>query len=142
MHATQALMATLFAASAVLAAPTPTSTSVSTSTSTSTATSDWVIQDLERECTEDETSCTWTFNIFDGDTTTECTYIVDGPDVGGGPTECGDYTITSNYIGDADPAWTQMSVIKDGYLIYPDYKDEDLANPPVADFTQAPQPTP
>ncbi|KAJ5090325.1 hypothetical protein N7532_009009 [Penicillium argentinense] len=134
MYATQTILATLLAASAVLAAPTL-SASV-------TRSSDWSIQGLARECTEDNSSCTWTFGIFDGSETTDCTYIVNGPDASGGPTQCGAYTVTSNYVGDADPAWTQMSVVKDGLIIYPSYTDDVLANPPVADFVQAPQPTP
>lgn len=143
MHTTQAILATLFAASAVFAAPAPTvfATPTPTPTASSTATSDWTIQGLVRECTADNTSCTWTFGIFDGSETTDCTYIVNGPDVNGGPTYCGDYMITSNYVGNADPAWTQMSVVKDGLIIYPAYNDDVLANPPVADWVQAPQPT-
>lgn len=144
MHATQAILATFLAASAAFAAPftpTPTASATSTSASVSTASSnsDWTIQGLVRECTDDDSSCTWTFGIFDGAETTECTYIVNGPDVSGGPTQCGDFTITSNYVI-GTPPWTQMSVVRDGLIIYPAYDDNVLANPPVADFTQAPQP--
>ncbi|KAJ5735364.1 uncharacterized protein N7483_000489 [Penicillium malachiteum] len=130
MYATQALLAMVFAASAVLAAPTP----------TSTATSDWTIENLTRDCNDAETSCTWTFGIFDGTTETACTYIVAGPTASGAAT-CGDYTVTSNYA-QGNPPWTQFSVIKDGLIIYPSYTDDVLANPPVADWTSAPVPTP
>ncbi|KAJ5722462.1 hypothetical protein N7488_000497 [Penicillium malachiteum] len=134
MHATKALMAMVFAATAVFAAPTPTSSTA--------ATADWTIENLTRDCNDAETSCTWTFGINDGTADTACTYIVAGPDASGGPTTCGDYTITSNYVGDASPAWTQFSVVKNGLIIYPSYTDDVLASPPVADWTSAPQPTP
>lgn len=147
MHSTQAILASLFAASAAFAAPavpTPTSSSsISTSTSTSTAASesDWVIQGLVRECNKDNASCAWTFGIFDGSTTTDCTYIVDGIDASGGPTQCGDFSVQSNYAP-GDPPFTQITIVRDGLIIYPGYDENVLANPPVADFTQAPQPTP
>lgn len=145
MHAPQAIVVTFLAASAALAAPlapTPTTGAVSTSTSGSSVSSDsdWTIQSLTRDCTDDDSSCTWTFGIFDGTESTDCTYIVNGPDVSGGPTQCGDFTITSNYAA-GTPPWTQFSVVRDGLIIYPSYTDNVLANPPVADFTQAPQPT-
>lgn len=145
MHSSRTVLAALFAASAALAAPTPiatpTSTSSASSVSTTSSEGDWVIQGLVRECNEDNSSCTWTFGIFDGTTTTDCTYIVDGIDVSGGPTQCGDFEIKSNYAP-ADPPFTVMSVVRDGLIIYPGYDENVLANPPVEDFSQAPQPTP
>ena len=146
MYATQTIFATFLAASAALAAPlvpTPTASATSSSTAISTASSDsdWTIQGLVRECTEDNSSCTWTFGIFDGAETTDCTYIVNGPDVSGGPTQCGDFEVKSNYAT-GTPNWTQMSIVRDGLIIYPNYDDNVMANPPVADLTFTPEPLP
>lgn len=134
MHATQVLLATVLGASAVFAAPT-------TVSSRASATSDWVVEDLTRTCTDDQSSCTWVFNIFDGVTTTGCTYLTAGPAAAGGPTVCGEYSVGSSYLGDKNPPYTQMTITRGDLMIWPSYTDDVLANPPVPNWTAAPQPT-
>lgn len=62
----------------------------------------WTITSLSRTCTADSTTCTWTFGINDGTTTTPCTEVVTGSpatQANGGPATCGVYTVTSGWSG-------------------------------------------
>ena len=129
MQITQVLLSTLLAASAVVAAPAETSKSMMA------ASPQWTIRDLKRVCNKDDTSCTWNFGIQVGTAATKsCTYVVKGKtasEANGGPSNCGDYTITSGWSGQfgAGKGFTTLSVVnnKSKLIVYPAYTDAELA---------------
>ncbi|KAJ5113286.1 hypothetical protein N7456_001820 [Penicillium angulare] len=128
MQFSQLLLATIFAAPAVLAAPVAGVSMMATS-------STWTIDNLKRVCNTADTSCTWTFGIATGSGTAQsCTYVVKGTDASeanGGPTTCGDFTITSGWSGQfgAGAGFTTLSVVdnKTRQIVWPAYTDKQLA---------------
>ncbi|KAJ5818394.1 hypothetical protein N7474_003985 [Penicillium riverlandense] len=127
MQFTQLFLSTLFASSAVLAAP----------VSMMASSPEWTIKDMKRVCNAADTECTWTFGIEIGKgAITECTYVEKGTDasqiVGGGPSTCGKYTITSNWSGQfgKGQGFTTLAVVDNptSQIIYPAYKDTQLVN--------------
>lgn len=141
MQITQLLLSSLFASSSVLAAPAGVSMMASTSP-------EWTMEDVKRACNDADTSCTWTFGIDDGSappnattttttTTTSCTYIVKAANgvpasrADGGPSQCGEYTITSGWSGQFgdENGFTTLSVVNDDtprQIIWPAYTDKQL----------------
>lgn len=129
MQVTQLLLSTLFASSAVLAAP-------AAGVSMMSSGPEWTIEDMKRVCNSDDTLCTWTFGIDDGsDEVTPCTYVVkadsDASRADGGPSACGDFTITSGWSGQfgEDHGFTTLSVVNDEtprQIIWPAYTDKQL----------------
>jgi len=129
MQITPLLLSTLFAASTVLAAP-------ATSVSMMAASPEWTITNMKRVCNAKDTSCTWTFGIevgSDAAAATACTYVVKGAnaaDANGGPTDCGDYTITSGWSGQFGPGngFTTFSVVNNTarQIIWPAYTDKQV----------------
>ncbi|KAJ9300143.1 hypothetical protein DTO271G3_2260 [Paecilomyces variotii] len=129
MQLTHLLLTTISACSAVLAAPAPIP-----SKSMMSNDSQWTIESLKRICNDADTSCTWTFGIDIGSgTPTACTYVVNGTiasEANGGPSTCGDFTITSGWSDQFGPGngFTTLSVVDDvtRQIIYPAYTDAQL----------------
>lgn len=130
MQLTHTIVAALLACSTALAAP------VASEKSMMVAGSEWSIQGLKRVCNAGNTSCTWTFGIKAGSAAaTSCTYIVkanDASQANGGPSNCGDYTITSGWSGQFGPGngFTTLSVVnnKIRQIVWPAYTDAQLQN--------------
>ncbi|CAL5873169.1 uncharacterized protein PFLUO_LOCUS7438 [Penicillium psychrofluorescens] len=124
MQLTQFLLSTLFASSAVLAAP----------VSMMTAGPEWTITNMKRVCNAKDTSCTWTFGIEIGSgVATPCTFVVKGneaSEASGGPVKCGAFTVTSGWSGQFGPGngFTTMSVVNDNTrkIAWPAYTDVQL----------------
>ena len=134
MQISQLLLATGLFASSIFAAP--------------ITSSDWIIQDMQRICNDENTSCTWSFGINNGTDTTGCTYIVEATDASqanGGPSTCGAYTVTSNWSGQFGPTkgFTTLSVTNDEtrQITWPGYNDEQLADGNVVKPDQSYPPT-
>ncbi|EKV15997.1 small secreted protein [Penicillium digitatum] len=95
----------------------------------------WTIQNAQRVCNPQDTSCTWTFSIYPGaGAATPCTYVVEGSPASranGGPVTCGAYTVTSGWSGQfgADNGFTTLSVVDNNsrQIIWPAYTDKQLA---------------
>ncbi|KAL7952029.1 hypothetical protein V8C42DRAFT_305974 [Trichoderma barbatum] len=127
MQITQTLIATLFAASAAVAAPAPADKSMMA------AVPEWTITNMKRVCNAGNTSCTWTFGI---DThlaaATSCTYIVkataNASQTNGGPVTCGPYTVTSGWSGQFGPGFTTFAVtdFTKKLITWPAYTDAQV----------------
>lgn len=127
MQITQLLLTTLFASSAVLAAPVA-------GVSMMASGPEWTIENMKRVCNKKDTSCTWTFGIEVGSgATTSCTYVVKASDAShanGGPSDCGVFTITSGWSGQFGEGngFTTLSVVDNNsrQIIWPAYTDKQL----------------
>ena len=128
MQLTQILITALFAVSTTYAAPTPNEKSMMA------AGPQWVIQNMKRVCNGGDTSCTWTFAINAGSgAATGCTYVVNGSPAShanGGPSNCGEYTITSGWSGQfgAGNGFTTLSAVDNTkrQIVWPAYTDKQL----------------
>ncbi|CAJ0550898.1 Ff.00g108280.m01.CDS01 [Fusarium sp. VM40] len=96
----------------------------------------WTIRDAKRYCRSDDSICNWKFGIDTGNGKPfECRYDVKGPGASkkaaGGPSTCGDFTITSGWSGQfgADQGFTTLSVVSNSkrQIIWPAYTDKQLA---------------
>lgn len=94
----------------------------------------WTIQSLSRVCNDADTSCTWSFGIYNGNATTPCTEVVTGSpasQTNGGPATCGAYTVTSGWSGQfgAGNGFTTFAVVDyaAGLIVYPAYTDKQVA---------------
>lgn len=123
-------MSTLFASSAVLASPVA-------GVSMMASSSEWTIENMKRVCNRGDTSCTWTFGIDDGSgEDTPCTFIAEAASDGasradGGPSKCGEFTITSGWSGQfgEDNGFTTLSIVNyetPREIIWPAYTDKQL----------------
>ncbi|KAJ5880784.1 uncharacterized protein N7473_011837 [Penicillium subrubescens] len=129
MQLSQLLLATILAAPAALAAP------VASSVSMMAASPEWTIQSMKRVCATNDSSCTWTFGIYPGSgDATACKLVVTAntaSQANGGPSSCGDYTVTSGWSGQFGPGngFTTLSVVnnKSRQIIWPAYTDKQLA---------------
>lgn len=118
----------LAASATALAAP------VADTKSMMAASPEWTIQSLKRVCADNNSSCTWTFGIYNGvDKPTACKYVVTAPNASeahGGPSDCGVYTITSGWSGQFGPGngFTTLSVVdnKKRQIIWPSYTDKQV----------------
>ncbi|KAL4918338.1 hypothetical protein BDW62DRAFT_181760 [Aspergillus aurantiobrunneus] len=124
------LAALSISAAPALAAPAPTGPSKSMMVTNT----QWTIESLQRDCNEDDTSCTWTFGINPGADTTDCTYVVEGSpasQANGGPVDCGVYTITSGWSDQFGPdnGFTTLSVVNRDtrQIVWPAYTDRQVA---------------
>ncbi|KAL4736378.1 hypothetical protein BDV11DRAFT_193932 [Aspergillus similis] len=120
------LLATVSLSSTAFAAP-------SSAKSMMVASTQWTITSLKRVCNTADTECTWTFGINTGSDTTDCTYVVNGSpasQANGGPTHCGDFTITSGWSDQfgADNGFTTLSVVDEStrQIVWPAYTDKQL----------------
>jgi hypothetical protein len=132
MHFIQAIYVGAALASTALAAPTMFMTVTA---------EEWTIESVKRDCGDDDKSCVWNFSINTHAADAEPTavkYVVNATDAApasratGGPSEFGVFTVTStwsDYFGEEE-AWTTLSVIDydRGVLVYPAYKDKQLAD--------------
>ncbi|KAJ5738946.1 hypothetical protein N7493_002101 [Penicillium malachiteum] len=142
MQLTQLLFSALLAAPAVLAAPVA-SEGIAARTTT------WTITNMKRVCNTADTKCTWTFGIKIGSgTATACTMVVAGTDASeldGGPTVCGDFTVTSGWSGQFGPGngFTTLAVVDNDLdeIIWPAYTDDQLADGAVVTPNQSYTPT-
>lgn len=126
MKFTQTITVAILAAVSVSAAP---AKSTIHSRGTPAPVPNWIIEQMQRTCAEDDSLCTWHFfinpQIAD---VTECTYVVEAPNASqaqGGPVNCGDYTITSGW--DAG-GWTTFSIVDNPqrYIAFPAWNDGEL----------------
>ncbi|KAM0240157.1 hypothetical protein ACHAP5_008013 [Fusarium lateritium] len=120
---------TFLAATGVSAAPAAETVNMMASTP------QWTIRDAKRYCRSDDSICNWKFGIDTGNGKPfECRYDVKGPKASkkaGGPSTCGDFTITSGYSDQfgADQGFTTLSVVSNSkrQIIWPAYTDKQLA---------------
>ncbi|KAK2616218.1 hypothetical protein QQS21_000850 [Conoideocrella luteorostrata] len=130
MHFTQTIVAALFAATSVVAAPTPAEKSMMAADIPQ-----WTIEGLKRSCNADQ--CNWTFQInpkiF---SRTPVNFVVkrsgNTPPTqnNGGAQNFGDYTITSGWSGQFGPdnGFTTFAVVdnKNRRIAYPSYTDREV----------------
>ena len=129
MQTIQLLLATLFAASAVIAAPVASKSMMASG-------SEWTIESMKRVCNTNDTSCTWTFGINTGSgAATNCTLVVaatDASEANGGPATCGAFTVTSGWSGQFGQGngFTTLAVVDNTNreIIWPAYTDVQLAD--------------
>ncbi|RSM12645.1 hypothetical protein CEP52_002295 [Fusarium oligoseptatum] len=126
-----AFVAALLSATNVAAAPSADPNAVSMMA----ATPQWTIQNMQRTCDKNDTTCTWNFKINTGKgTPTPCKYVVKGrpaSQTNGGPAKCGTFTITSGWSGQFGPGngFTVLSVISSNkQIIWPGYTDKQVAS--------------
>ncbi|KAI0484512.1 hypothetical protein GGR56DRAFT_669065 [Xylariaceae sp. FL0804] len=103
------------------------------------AATEWTLTSVERTCTADDSSCAWTFGIYTGSgNATACAYVTtetataNASSAAGGPTVCGNYTVTSSWSGQfgAGQGFTTLAVVEeaDRLIAYPAYTDAQLKN--------------
>ncbi|UNI16604.1 hypothetical protein JDV02_003031 [Purpureocillium takamizusanense] len=142
MQLTQILAAaTTLMASSALAAPAPASKSMMASGA------QWTIEGMKRECASDDSSCTWKFGInpHDGKAATQCEYVVKQAHASranpAGPSNCGDYTITSGWSGQFGEGngFTTLSVVdnKKRLITWPAYTDKQVQDGKVVEPDQS-----
>ncbi|KAK5165377.1 uncharacterized protein LTR77_008906 [Saxophila tyrrhenica] len=96
--------------------------------------STWTIQNFKRVCTANAKKCSFTYAIDtnDGKPVTKCSYQATGSPAAHASysnVKCGAFTVGStwsNQFGN-DKAFTTLSVVKNGQIIYPAYTDKQLA---------------
>ncbi|KAM3499506.1 hypothetical protein MY10362_007240 [Beauveria mimosiformis] len=97
---------------------------------------DWIIQGLSRSCDGQDSSCTWRFAINSQLTSpTACTYVVNASGgkpasrSKGGPVQCGDFRVTSDWSGQFVVGFTTFAVFdtKKNLIAYPAYNDDEIA---------------
>lgn len=98
----------------------------------------WTIQDFQRTCATDGTSCNYSYaiNTNDGSAATKCTYTVTGTSADPAARKayqdvsCGNYRIGSTWSGQfgADHGFQTLSVINGAKIVYPAYTDAQLAS--------------
>ncbi|KAM3513780.1 hypothetical protein MY11210_002593 [Beauveria gryllotalpidicola] len=124
MHFSKTLFTVAVAATASAAAP------------LETRVPDWIIQGLSRSCDGQDSSCTWNFAINNQETApTACTYVVNASNGKpasrsvGGPVQCGDYRITSDWSGQFVVGFTTFAVLDTtkNLIAYPAYNDDEIA---------------
>ncbi|KAH7165341.1 hypothetical protein EDB81DRAFT_250015 [Dactylonectria macrodidyma] len=132
MQFTTAFLALLSATSA-LAAPAP-----AEATSMMAKSPEWVIQGLTRNCGTGDKLCTWKFGIYTGSgASTPCTHVTKSSAAipkasrnNGGPSKCGDFTITSGWSGQFGEGngFTTLSVVSTSkkQIIWPAYTDKQI----------------
>ncbi|MCJ1448751.1 MAG: hypothetical protein MMC23_009268 [Stictis urceolatum] len=122
-----ASIVTLFAAA--LAAPAPEQVK-----SMMAASQKWTMESFLRDCNKANTLCGYSFKVYTGSgAATPCAYNVSGSTASRASynsVACGDFTIGSTWSGQfgAGQGFQTLSVVKDGLIIYPAYKDTQLVN--------------
>ncbi|MCJ1382621.1 hypothetical protein MMC17_005734 [Xylographa soralifera] len=94
--------------------------------------SSWTMQYFTRTCPS-TASCKYAYSIFDGTTTTPCSYTIQAANAttaSYGPEDCGVFAITSSWSGQYGPGngFQVLAVKGEGYIIYPGYTDKQLAS--------------
>ncbi|OAA41063.1 hypothetical protein NOR_05645 [Metarhizium rileyi] len=147
MQLTQTIVAALFAASSVVAAPAQPEKSMMT-----TGVPEWTIESAQRKCNKENTQCNWTFKINPKIySKTPVNFVVKksgsspASQSNGGAQRFGDYTITSGWSGQFGEGrgFTTFAVVdnKNRRITYPSYSDAEVANGKVVspDKSYAPQ---
>lgn len=84
----------------------------------------------ERECYNEDTKCWISFgiNTNDGSKPTLCSYESNGSKAPYAQVACGDFMVGSTWSGQFGPSegFTTLSVVRDGQIIWPAYKDTQL----------------
>ncbi|KAI1878783.1 hypothetical protein JX265_002960 [Neoarthrinium moseri] len=99
----------------------------------------WTLVAVTRTCNPGDTTCFWQFSIETGAPgATPCPYTVNATasapasQANGGPTACGNFTVTSGWSGQFGPGegFTTFSVIDRAskLIAYPAYTDKELVN--------------
>ncbi|MCJ1473506.1 hypothetical protein MMC13_002157 [Lambiella insularis] len=96
------------------------------------APANWTMKSFTRTCPSTD-SCSFTYGIFDGSTTTNCAYTVNATNAATasyGPETCGGFVITSGWSGQFGPGngFTVLAVKGEGEIIYPGYTDNQLVS--------------
>ncbi|KAK5994797.1 hypothetical protein PT974_03181 [Cladobotryum mycophilum] len=129
MQLTKALFATILAATSAAAAPTQTEVSMMVDVP------QWTIEGVRRVCTDYDHVCTWTLGVNTHTAPTVwITHVVKSAgkasEANGGPTNCGDFTVTSGWSGQFGPGngFTTFSVVdnKHRYITWPAYTDKQV----------------
>ncbi|PNY29069.1 Uncharacterized protein TCAP_01013 [Tolypocladium capitatum] len=128
MQLTKTLVAAIVAASAATAAPTADKKSMMA------AVPQWTIVNMTRICAKDDSDCIWSFGINTHlADTTDCKLDVAGPgapQANGGPSDCGNYTVTSGWSGQFGPGngFTTLAVVdnKARLIAFPAYTDKQV----------------
>ncbi|KAH6983426.1 hypothetical protein BGZ61DRAFT_388396 [Ilyonectria robusta] len=135
MQFSAAFLATILSATTVFAAPAPAGEAVSMMAKGP----QWTFQGLNRKCDTADKTCTWNFKINTGAAAaTSCTYVVKSAKAtpkasrsSGGPSKCGDFTITSGWSGQFGEGngFTTLSVVSNSkkQIVWPAYTDKQLA---------------
>ncbi|KAI1106765.1 hypothetical protein F4804DRAFT_285035 [Jackrogersella minutella] len=103
---------------------------------------EWTITSLSRACDDGDKTCVWKFGVDTGEdgvaATSVANYTVNATDSApasraiGGPQTFGNFTVTSTWSGQfgEGEGFTTLSVIDyaKGLIVYPAYKDTQLAN--------------
>ncbi|KAF2088019.1 hypothetical protein K490DRAFT_73458 [Saccharata proteae CBS 121410] len=131
-----------------LAAPAPAPAAAKSMTMTNTP--EWTITSFTRTCSASLAKCHYSFGI-DTHTApaTHCAYNVTGAPAttqSYNSVACGAYTIGSTWSGQFGPGqgFQTLSVVKNGLIVYPAYKDSQLLNGTAVspDMSYAPQALP
>ncbi|KID86106.1 small secreted protein [Metarhizium guizhouense ARSEF 977] len=134
MQLTQTIVAALFAASSVAAAPAPTEKSMLVQ-----GIPEWTIEGAHRWCNKENTECHWKFAINPKIySKTAVDFVVrnagstPAAQSNGGAQNFGDYTITSGWSGQFGPGngFTTFAVVDNKHRIiaYPAYSDKEVEN--------------
>lgn len=142
MQLTTTLLTTLFSVLAVNASPVPAPEPATDSTSKAvsmmvTSTPQWTITNMQRQCNETDTICTWHFGI-DTHTSpaTACSFQVKAASAADRTNSynhvCGPYTVSTGWSGQfgAGNGFTTLAVVQNAEkrIIYPGYTDKQLAS--------------
>ncbi|KAG8412265.1 hypothetical protein J3458_014451 [Metarhizium acridum] len=134
MQLTQTIVAALFAASSVVAAPAPTEKSMMVQ-----GIPEWTIEGVHRWCNWENTQCNWKFTINPKIySPTPVNFVVKNAGAtpaaqnNGAAQNFGDYTITSGWSGQFGPGngFTTFAVVdnKNRRIAYPAYRDAQVEN--------------
>ncbi|OAQ63997.1 hypothetical protein VFPPC_16144 [Pochonia chlamydosporia 170] len=147
MQLTQTIVAALFAASSVVAAPAPSEKSMMT-----TGVPQWTIEGVKRVCDGADNQCNWTFKINPKiysktpvNFVTKRSGATPASQNNGVAQNFGDYTITSGWSGQFGPGngFTTLAVVdnKNRRITWPAYTDKQVAGGKVVspDQSYAPQ---
>ncbi|EQK98356.1 small secreted protein [Ophiocordyceps sinensis CO18] len=98
---------------------------------------EWTIEKLSRACIKHDELCTWTFAINNRQSAvTPCKHVVKATKdarasrANGGPSTCGDYTVTSGWSGQfgEGKGFTTLAVVdnKKRQIVFPAYTDNQV----------------
>ncbi|KAL4724292.1 hypothetical protein ACLX1H_008905 [Fusarium chlamydosporum] len=127
MQFSLAFLAAVLSASSVSAAPADLTVNMMA------AAPQWTIENMQRSCAKDDSSCTWNFKInTHKGAATGCKFVVKGSKASqrnGGPVKCGDFTVTSGWSGQFGPGngFTTFSVVSSArQIVWPAYTDKQV----------------
>ncbi|KAI5365302.1 hypothetical protein Slin15195_G048350 [Septoria linicola] len=131
MQFSTTVLALLAAATTSLATPVP---EPANAVNMMAATPQWTIQNFKRTCAQDAKSCQYSFgiNTNNGQAVTNCNYNVTGNPAARATyqnVQCGAFRIGSTWSGQfgAGQGFQTLSVVRNKQIVYPAYKDSQLA---------------